>query len=165
MLKPNRKRLSIDQDASPGNRRGCLVTGAILGVLAGLIVGLFVVPPLINRYFADNPIQPGQPYEAENAEITLQKAYEAENAEIFEVELTIDAFSDWKPAHTDFTIKFPDDDEVVVALPADPNVPLTNLTFLAGQSRTLLLRFPRFDLTIYGVVLILGDEDAQFLFP
>ena len=56
MLKPNRKRLSIDQDAAPGNRRGCLVTGAILGVLAGFIVGLFVIPPLINRYFADNPI-------------------------------------------------------------------------------------------------------------
>ncbi len=162
MLKPNRKRFSIDQDASPGNRRGCLVTGAILGVLAGLIVGLFVVPPLINRYFADNPIQPGQPYEAENAEITLQKASVV--SEIFEVELTIDAFSDWKPVHTDFTIKFPDD-EVVVALPADPTVPLTNLTFLAGQSRTLLLRFPRFDLTIYGAVLILVDEDAQFLFP
>ena len=162
MLKPNRKRLSIDQDAAPGNRRGCLITGAILGVLAGLIVGLFVVPPLINRYFADNPIQPGQPYEAESAEITLQKASVV--SEIVEVELTIDAFSDWKPVHTDFTIKFPDD-EVVVALPADPNVPPTNLTFLAGQSRTLLLRFPRFDLTIYGAVLILVDEDAQFLFP
>ena len=78
---------------------------------------------------------------------------------------TIDAFSDWKPVHTDFTIKFPDDDVVVTALPADPNVPLTNLTFLAGQSRTLLLRFPRLDLTIYGVVLILNGEDAQFLFP
>ena len=163
MLKPNRKRLSIDQDAAPGNRRGCLVTGAILGVLAGFIVGLFVVPPLINHYFADNPIQPGQSYEAENAEITLRKI--SALSEILEVELTIDAYSDWKPIHTDFTIKFPDDDVVVVAFPADPNVPLTKLTFFAGQSRTLLLRFPRFDLTIYGVVLVLDDEDAQFLLP
>jgi len=161
VLKPNRKRLSIDQDASPGNRRGCLVTGAILGILAGLIVGLFVVPPLINRYFADNPIQPGQSYDAENAEITLQKVSVV--SEIFEVELTIDAFSDWKPVHTDFTITFPDD-EVVVALPADPTVPLTDLTFLAGESRTLLLRFLRLDLTIYGAALLLVDEDAQFLF-
>tara|TARA_B110000014_G_scaffold183601_1_gene132678 strand:+ start:1506 stop:1994 length:489 start_codon:yes stop_codon:yes gene_type:complete len=162
VLKPNRKRLSIDQDAAPGNRRGCLVTGAILGVLAGFIVGLFVIPPLINRYFADNPIQPGQPYEAENAVITLQKVSVV--GEILEVELIIDAFSDWKPVHTDFTIKF-SDDEVFEALPVDPKVPLTELTFLAGESRTLLLRFPRFDLTIYGAVLLLADEDAQFLFP
>jgi hypothetical protein len=163
VLKSNRKRLPIDQDAAPGNRRGCLVTGAILGVLAGLIVGLFVVPPLVNHYFADNPIQPGQPYKAENAEITLQKVSMVR--EIVEVELTIDAYSDWKPVHTDFTIKFPDDEVVVASLPADPTAPLTKLTFLAGQSRTLLLRFPRFDLTIYGVVLVLDDEDAQFLFP
>ena len=163
MLKPNRKRFSIDQDAAPGNRRGCLVTGAILGVLVGLIVGFFVVPPLINRYFTDNPIQSGQPYKAENAEITLHKI--SVGSEILEVELTIDAYSDWNPVHTDFTLKFPDDDVVVTALPVDPNVPLTNLTFLAGQSRTLLLRFPRLDLTIYGVVLILDGEDAQFLFP
>ena len=162
MLKPNRKRLSIDQDSATGNRRGCLVTGAILGVLAGFIVGLFVIPPLINRYFADNPIQPGQPYEAENAEITLQTVSVV--GEILEVELTIDAFSDWKPVHTDFTIKFPDA-EAIEALPVDPDVPLTGLTFLAGQSRTLILQFPRFDLSIQGIALILDSEDAQFLFP
>ncbi len=79
---PARRRVSSDiptDDAS--GRRRVLFIGAVLGIVAGVFVALFAIPPLFDRYFGVADIELGTAYRDGGFEVRIAGVEAAAQAE------------------------------------------------------------------------------------
>ncbi len=111
---PARRRLeqpSVEKE----RRTGCLVTGAVLGVLVGIMVGLYALPPILRNIYGETKVAAGETYRGDARVIRVESAGRASDPlgepspgmrrEDFFVELTIRSSKTWELVLTDFTIE------------------------------------------------------------
>jgi hypothetical protein len=105
-----RKPVEQPQPETPGSiRRLYWYSGAVLGVLAGVLIAAFVVPPIFDRYFGVADIALGDSYDGNVAELRvtgLDVSYDgSENLDRFEIVLTVDRSEGWCPSASDFRLE------------------------------------------------------------
>ena len=111
---PARRRLQ-QPSAEKERRSGCLITGAVLGVLVGIMVGLYALPPILRNIYGETRVAFGEVYRGDGKVISLDSAVRAPDPvgepspgmrrEDFFVDLTIRSNKTWDPLVTDFTIE------------------------------------------------------------
>lgn len=62
------------QNPSPDRqgRTGCIAAGAIIGVLAGLMIGLYALPPILKSIYGEAKVAAGQTFEGDGRIIAVE---------------------------------------------------------------------------------------------
>jgi hypothetical protein len=102
-----RRRLEQPEPATPPNiRRLYWYGGAALGVLAGVLIALFVVPPIFDRYFGIADVELGHSHETEAVTLAGASAgLSADDPTRFEILLDVTGNSGWCPTPADFRLE------------------------------------------------------------
>ncbi len=123
----------------PG-RRGCLLIGAFLGVGVGVIVALFIMPRVFDRYFGTADVELGATHSADGKRIKVERYDErpgsADSAVI--VVSSIQATGAWDPGTATVLLEF--EDGTIVGSPAIS--PAGALVPGAEERRTFIFRRP-----------------------
>ena len=131
-------------------RGGCLLTGAILGIIVGATFAFYGLPPILKHFYGEKHIAAGASY-TEDAKVIRVTGTgslpEIENAERFSqrgstwVTLSVTTNKTWTPALTDFSLQF---DGVESWVPAASAVSGSQeaLQFPLAEERSVSLSFP-----------------------
>ncbi len=65
-----RRRLE-QPSAEKAKRSGCLTWGAVLGVLVGIMLGIYALPPILKHYYGEKVVAAGETYEGDDKAIRL----------------------------------------------------------------------------------------------
>lgn len=156
------------QDAS--GRRGCLILGGLLGVVAGALLAFFVLPPLINYYFGTADVKANKTYTADAKVIRVTRV-EARPTTTrpggpvqFAVRLSALTNKTWHPDAEDFELELSDGEHLTL-LPPDEAEPATSLDFELGVERVLLLRFPPIATAAKPKTLHMKEPRVRFALP
>ena len=128
MTEPERLRKRVQDDRRPADpaRRGCLLIGAFLGVAVGVVVALFLVPPLFDRYFGTADIALGDTHAADGKRLRVDRYQDnagAGGTEII-VTMTITSEAVWDLSMPTITLELEDGTIVGgVAVRGGPRVP------------------------------------------
>jgi hypothetical protein len=146
-----RRRVEAEDAEAPEERsarRGCMFVGGILGVVAGVLLAFFVVPPLMNHYFGTADIPLGKEYRGDGRVLRVVDATRVPGAGgepypgVFEVRLEVQSNKTWTGVGAGtFKLEL-STGEQLKALEADSDRPETSFDFPLGERRTLVLRFP-----------------------
>jgi hypothetical protein len=127
---PPRRRLE-QPSAEKERRTGCLVTGAILGVLVGIMVGLYALPPILRDIYGETKVAADEFYRGDARLIRVDSAGRASDPlgdpspgmrrEDFFVELTVRSNKTWSLVVTDFTLELEGVEDWVKASEATTN--------------------------------------------
>ncbi len=111
---PARRRLEQPQ-VDRERRTGCLVTGAVLGVLAGIMIGLYALPPILRNIYGETKVAAGETYRGDGRVVRVESAGRASDPlgepspgmrrEDLFIELTIRSSKTWELSLADFTIE------------------------------------------------------------
>jgi hypothetical protein len=148
-------------------RRGCIVAGAALGVVAGVLFAFFLLPPLLHHYFGETEVRMGAVYSAGGKTIGVASQYSFEDnlrGQGYEVDLDVTTNTNWAPQPDDFQLELADGVRIT-AEPPLPDSPDTSLTFAAGVRRRLLLRFPAPGGPGQPIALDLSNPRVRFTLP
>jgi len=155
------RRVRLDEAGERGGRTGCLAMGAVLGILAGVMVALYVLPPLLKSMYGEKVVRPGEARVVGG--VTLQVvAYRAGAdgycvgvpgcpAESVQVHIRVLSTDRWEPRPDQLRVEFDGIRTWIEAMDPVPEVEDTALAFEAGVERIVVLRFP----------LPLGDSAAD----
>ena len=149
MSQPVRRRIEQPSEET-GKRNTVLVWGAVLGVLAGIMVGVYALPPILRHYYGETKVAADEFYSGDGklikvvnigqASEPLGEAAAGMRREDFFVSITVVSKTDWAPRATLFSLEFTDVNDWEQA--ADATVdgqPLT--TIRAGAETTVALHF------------------------
>ena len=145
-----RRRLEKPETGEPAGR-GCLIVGGILGVVAGVVLGLLGLPPLLNALFSGEPVGFDETYEGNGRVITILSLERGpdvlrglpggETAGVA-IRLSVTARRTWEVEPRFFQLELTTGGRWVDAAPPVDALPETSLDFPLGESRELLLQFP-----------------------
>lgn len=145
-----RRRLDVKDPAETAGRTGCLALGAVLGIAAGVVVALFIMPRVFDHYFGVSDIFIGETYDNDGKVITLESLKRIPDAEgreypgQFEAVLHITARKAWPLAPSDWELELTTGARLDAIAP-DPAVPDSSLDLPLGDERRVVLRFPGTD--------------------
>jgi len=127
---------------SPNLRRGCVVTGAVLGILVGALVAFFVVPPLFDHYFGTADVEFGKRYERDGRAITVMSVDEYiagrdDQTRHVSVVLKVEPGDQWSPDVGGFRLHL-QDGLIVQPLTPEAKAPATFPDF-NGEARPFAL--------------------------
>src|SRR5262245_854065 len=57
-----RRRLQSGENPDTKGRSGCLITGAVLGIIFGLTFAFYGLPPILRHYYGEKHVAAGQAY-------------------------------------------------------------------------------------------------------
>lgn len=99
-----------------GKRNTVLLWGAVLGVIVGLMVGVYALPPILRHYYGETKVAADEFYSGDGKLIrvvTLGQASEplgeaaaGNRREDFFVTITVVSKAAWSPPATDFSLEF-----------------------------------------------------------
>lgn len=124
-----RVRRRIEQPSEEtGKRNTVLLWGAVLGVIVGLMVGVYALPPILRHYYGETKVAADEFYSGDGklirlvnlgrASEPLGEAAAGMRREDFFAEITVVSRDQWAPAITDFSLEFTDVDDWVQATEA-----------------------------------------------
>jgi hypothetical protein len=135
---------SDETPESPNLRRGCVVTGAVLGILVGALVAFFVVPPLFDHYFGTADVELGKRYEHDGRAITVMSVDEYTagrdgKTRLVSIDLKVEPGGPWKPDVAGFRLHLKD------GLIVQPVAPIEKIPVMfpdfTGETRPLSLLY------------------------
>ncbi|GAB4323275.1 MAG: hypothetical protein Kow0010_04570 [Dehalococcoidia bacterium] len=145
-----RRRLDEPDTGEPAGR-GCLIAGGILGVIAGVVLGLLGLPPLLNALFSGDPVAFDETFDGDGRVISilsleqgpdvLQGLPGGETAGVA-IRLSVTARRTWEVEPRFFQLELTTGGRWIDAAPPVDTLPETSLHFPLGESRELLLQFP-----------------------
>lgn len=145
-----RRRLEEPTPDEPAGR-GCLIAGGILGVVAGIVLGLLGLPPLLNALFSGEPIGFDDTYEGNGRVISILSLEQGpdvlrglpggETAGVA-IRLEVTARRTWEVDPRFFQLELTSGGRWIDAAAPVEAIPETSLEFVVGQTRELLLQFP-----------------------
>ena len=158
-----------EQDTS--GRRGCIVVGALLGVVIGAIFTFVGLPPLLNHFFGEVTVQLGARLDGAHQVIRVDSVtMRADDTEgdttdraVF-VRLTISVDKSWESKPTDWDLEF----DGGATAGARLGLPTSegSLQTEPGKERTLVLRFHPTDANTGSPhALLLRNPRVRFLLP
>lgn len=112
-----RVRRRIEQPSEEtGKRNTVLIWGAVLGVLVGLMVGVYALPPILRHYYGETKVAADEFYSGDGklvrvvnlgkASEPLGEAAAGMRREDFFVSITVLSKEAWSPAASDFSLEF-----------------------------------------------------------
>jgi len=120
VTEPVRRR--IEQPSEDQQKRsGCLMWGGVLGVLVGIMVGVYALPPILRHYYGEEKVAAGESYRGDGKVIRIDSLGQApeplgEAASgmrrfDFFVALVVTTEDEWRPKPTDFSLAFKELDD------------------------------------------------------
>ena len=127
-----RRRVSSEQSEEHKGRSGCLLTGAILGIIVGATFAFYGLPPILKHFYGEEHIAIGQPYVGDAKTITadfaeprdIQPTPNVQTVRAMVVLITVTTNKTWTPTSADFSIEYGDGGNWVDAIGvnyADPS--------------------------------------------
>jgi len=114
MTQPVRRRIE-EPTEDQKKRSGCLVWGGVLGVLVGIMVGVYALPPILRHYYGETKVATDEFYRGDGKAIrvtTLGQASEplgevaaGMKREDFFVTVVAVSEKEWQPKATDFSLE------------------------------------------------------------
>lgn len=152
---PRRRRLEPAPGEAPSGRKGCIVLGAVLGVVVGGTFAFYGLPPILRSIYGEKHVAAGATYRGDAKELRITAVdagsdrrgqssdprFPADEPSI-SVELAVRTDKTWRPEIGDFRLELTTGGEWVHARAPVAGVPETALDFALSEPRTLLLRFP-----------------------
>ena len=141
MTRPgSRERRRLEQETTP--RRlpiGCMAWGAALGIIVGIMVALYALPPILRSIYGEKTIAHGEVYEADGKRIEVVSA--ARDGDQLVVLLRLRSNQAWATNEDDWQLEVSTQDDWLPALEPDPKVPGTDFALELAEERILVLRF------------------------
>lgn len=147
-----RRRIPHESDKPRESRSGCLIWGAVLGVVVGGMFAAYGLKPILRHYYGEQRVAVGQAYEGDAKVIRVVKAgttpcgdYQPPpngRDDCYEITLEVTTNKTWAPAVSAFSVEFSgvkDWVEAHLASPSTEGVP----PFPLAEQRTIFLRFRR----------------------
>lgn len=150
----NRIRLEQPGDDDRKGRTGCIAMGAVLGVLAGVMVALYALPPILNSLYGEKAVAPGASRTVDGIEFrvisfTVGPDEHCEGLPAcppasIQLSMAVTAAADegWTPDPEDFLVEVDGVETWIEAIAPLEGVPATDLRWLPSQQRTVVVRFP-----------------------
>jgi len=113
--------------------------GGVLGIIAGVMVALYALPPILRSFYGEEKIAYGAVYSADGRRIEVA-AIEQE-LDLIILRLTVRSNQLWSTTEEDWQLEVSGIDDWLPALPPDPSVPETSFELELAAERTLVLRF------------------------
>jgi hypothetical protein len=100
--------------ADSEGRTGCLITGALLGIIVGATFAFYGLPPILKHFYGEQHVAAGQAYAGDaktirvtSAALQTVKTPTGDSAPLFVVELTVATNKTWTLNASDVTLQFP----------------------------------------------------------
>lgn len=148
-----RRRIAHKSDKPAENRSGCLIWGAVLGVVVGGMFAAYGLKPILRHYYGEQRIAAGAAYNGDAKEIRIAEAGSERPARFtppagerddgYYVTLEVTSNKTWAPALADFAVEFSHVDDWVEATASSPAAESGALPFPLGETRQVTLRFRR----------------------
>ncbi len=106
-----RRRLESGGQADTKGRSGCLVAGAVLGILVGVMFALYGLPPILKHFYGEQRIAAGGTFEGDGKLMRvdtiapLAKTRD-EDREGWAAELSVTINKTWDANASDFSLEF-----------------------------------------------------------
>ncbi len=145
-----RRRLSHESEVGPEGRRGCVTIGAILGILLGTVLGIFVLPGVLDSFLAGEEIEAGDAYAGEARVIKVAAVVSGDDAVLREdgttasgtrIELDVTSRKTWEIEPQFFQLELTSGGDWLEAAEAVSAIPDSSFGFELGESRPLVLQF------------------------
>jgi hypothetical protein len=130
----------------------------VLGVLAGIMVGVYALPPILKHYYGETVVGVNETYRAGGKSIILLDVSQASDPlgeaasgmrrEDFFAHLEVHSNDPWQPKATDFTLEFKELDDWQKATEAT----------VAGQPLTTIIEHHETTIEVHWVVEFPPDE-------
>jgi hypothetical protein len=136
-----RRRLQTGQPGGSEGRSGCLMLGALLGVIAGIMVGLYALPPILKSIYGVESVARFDTYSGNGKHIRVLAVQSpptsAVSPDSIVVTLSVAADERWETSAEKWRLELADGErlEGLIVAP-EPAV------FEAGVPGQLVLRFP-----------------------
>ncbi len=100
------KRVVLEKQEEKQDRTGCLAIGAILGVVVGIMVGMYALPPILRGIYGETTVDANAPFEGDGRSIRVV-GWEILAADPFDVRVTMDIRSNktWDVSLDDWTLE------------------------------------------------------------
>lgn len=97
--------------AESEGRAGCLITGALLGIIVGATFAFYGLPPILKHFYGEQHVPAGQAYTGDAKTIRVTSAgIQAPTGEVgpmMVVELAVETNKTWTLNASDVTLQFP----------------------------------------------------------
>jgi len=123
-----RRQLQSARQQETKGRGGCLATGAILGILFGVMFALYGLGPILRHFYGEQKVQAGQAYvdgerrlEVAATRVGLDSAAGGTNVPVVFVTVAVDGFPENEPRPGRFRLEMDGVEEWVTPLPQLPS--------------------------------------------
>lgn len=97
---PKRRRVLETPAKDTQGRSGCLITGAILGIIVGATFAFYGLPPILKHFYGEKHIAVGQTYEGDAKTIRVL------SRESGSIVLEVRTNKTWAPRPGDFSLQY-----------------------------------------------------------
>ena len=109
---PTRRRVQASPPKTETEgRTGCLITGALLGIIVGATFAFYGLPPILKHFYGEQHVAAGQPYSGDAKTIRVASAgiqtEAGDGGTVFVVELAVETNKTWTLNASDVTLQFP----------------------------------------------------------
>jgi hypothetical protein len=146
---PRRRPLESRKQNTEG-RNGCIITGAVLGIIFGATFAFYGLPPILRSIYGEEKVAVGQAYD--DGSKTIQVEYVRVEPERVSVGLRVLITESWPVNNSTFSLELSERDEWVQARPPAADRPETSLGLRIGEEREVVL--------VFDVAPGDGDPDA-----
>jgi len=113
--------------------------GGVLGIIAGVMVALYALPPILRSFYGEEGVDYGAAYSADGRHIEVVAV--SRDMDVIIVRLTVRSNQLWSTTEEDWQLEVTGLDDWLPALPPDPSIPETSFELELATERTLVLRF------------------------
>lgn len=71
---PRRRRVVYTAESKSQGRSGCVITGAVLGIIVGATFAFYGLPPILRHYYGEKHIAIGAPYTGDGKTISVTRS-------------------------------------------------------------------------------------------
>jgi len=170
-----RRRLEPGAEPEDPARRGCLWIGGVLGVIAGVIVAFFAMPPLLDLLFPPEHVAVGETFDHEGRVVTVRelRALDAtpadpEGSQRWRVIVDLTAARSWTLKFDTFQLRLESGDELKTNAIETRDLPVNGgegVRLPLGEPTLVTLHFIAPNADDLPEQLILDDPQVQFDLP
>jgi hypothetical protein len=108
---PTRRRVQASPPKTETEgRAGCLITGALLGIIVGATFAFYGLPPILKHFYGEQHVAAGQPYTGDAKTLRVVSAgvqTQGGGGTLFVVELAVETNKTWTLKASDVSLQFP----------------------------------------------------------
>ncbi len=128
-------------------RGGCLITGAVLGIIVGATFAFYGLPPILRHYYGEQKVAAGATYEGDGKVIRVDRVDRTWDdslddpwANVIAVTITLTANKTWAMEPEDWRLEVAGVEKWIPARP-ERTIPAEDFGIELGVERKLILRF------------------------